>query len=402
MAQEAREKIIELILGAIEIPDSAYEKAAARYGDIGGWLHRPEAGCFSHEPRVFAQGSFRLGTVVRPLNADDDYDLDLACELRSGISRESHSQKELKTVVGHALRTYRAARGIVAPLTAKHRCWRLEYADGMSFHMDIVPCIPEDDHRRKAIMESLSASMTDEAIVRTVADAAVNITDDRDAGFSRISADWPVSNPEGYARWFEHRTKLAATHISERATSLKVASIDELPTYRWKTPLQRCVQVLKRHRDQMFGDDPRECKPISIIITTLAARAYAGEVGILEAVTAVLERMDEFAHPTTPRVPNPVNPEEDFADKWGTAKGRASNLEGNFRNWLSQARTDFQLLATSPDPDLIVEKCRRSFACRLDESAVRGIIGGVAPTIITEPRTETLRNPPRPWGPLVG
>jgi hypothetical protein len=35
-----------------------------------------------------------------------------------------------------------------------------------------------------------------------------------------------------------------------------------------KTPLQQAVQILKRHRDMMFADDP-EHKPISVIITTL-------------------------------------------------------------------------------------------------------------------------------------
>jgi hypothetical protein len=267
--------------------------------------------------------------------------------------------------------------------------------------MDIVPCIPEDDQRRRILMETLSRSIPEQEIARAVADAAVNITDDRDPGFSRIEPCWPVSNPEGYAKWFEYRMKQAGTYIAERVASLRVASIDELPTHKWKTPLQRCVQILKRHRDQMFREDPHESKPISIIITTLAARAYDGEVDVLEAVVGVLDRMDEYLQPVTPRVPNPVNPAEDFADKWGTAKGRESNLEGNFRNWLAQAIVDFQILATSSDPELIVEKCSRSFACRIDESVVRGLVCGSAPAIITEPRTETLRNPPRPWGPLI-
>ncbi len=38
----------------------------------------------------------------------------------------------------------------------------------------------------------------------------------------------------------------------------------------------------------MFGDD--ESKPISIIITTLAARAYNGETDIFTALNNILEK----------------------------------------------------------------------------------------------------------------
>jgi len=55
----------------------------------------------------------------------------------------------------------------------------------------------------------------------------------------------------------------------------KAATIDELPTYRWKTPLQQVVKILKRHRDVMFLDAPDK-KPMSIIITTLAGRSIPG------------------------------------------------------------------------------------------------------------------------------
>ena len=88
------------------------------------------------------------------------------------------------------------------------------------------------------------------------------------------------------------------------------ASVEDVPPYEWKTPLQRSIQVLKRHRDVMFRDNPL-VGPISIIITNLAAHAYAGETDLGSALTNTVERMPQYVNPTRPRVPNPANPAED-------------------------------------------------------------------------------------------
>lgn len=41
---------------------------------------RPESSYSEFEPHFF-QGSFRLGTAIKPLNENEMYDLDLACNL---------------------------------------------------------------------------------------------------------------------------------------------------------------------------------------------------------------------------------------------------------------------------------------------------------------------------------
>ena len=47
--------------------------------------------------------------------------------------------------------------------------------------------------------------------------------------------------------------------------------------------------ILKRHRDNWSKDNP-DLKPISIILTTLAARAYNGETDIVAALAMFLKR----------------------------------------------------------------------------------------------------------------
>jgi len=157
--------------------------------------------------------------------------------------------------------------------------------------------------------------------------------------------------------------------------------VEELPAYKWKTPLQRCVQLLKRHRDILFADDP-DGKPASIIITTLSARAYQGEAEIADALETILTTMGALVNPTSPRIPNPVNPVEDFADKWSGSASRKHNLEAKFVHWLRQAQIDFETIGKERKPGLIVEMAKSKLGVLLnvkDLSTKVGIgpIGGL-------------------------
>src|SRR5687768_7532803 len=64
-------KLLETIVEHLDIPRSYYEKAVARHKSLGDWLCRPESKLAVFQPHVSAQGSFRYGTVVRPLLSTD-------------------------------------------------------------------------------------------------------------------------------------------------------------------------------------------------------------------------------------------------------------------------------------------------------------------------------------------
>ena len=247
-------QLLEVILEEIQLPDSVYEQAENRYKNIGSWLENfPDIQRFG--PSIFSQGSFRLGTAIKPVGREE-FDLDLVCNIQSGIYKDMNTQKELKELVGASLNRYRIERGIKEDLTEKRRCWRLIYADQLKFHMDILPCIPE------------VTSTNSESIF---GDHLVSITDNQSPFYFEVNDDWLVSNPEGFALWFESRMNSNQKHLVEHAEKLGL-HIDEfvnLPYYQWKTPLQKSIQLLKRHRDIMFLDN-QDSKPISIIITTLA------------------------------------------------------------------------------------------------------------------------------------
>jgi len=53
----------------------------------------------------------------------------------------------------------------------------------------------------------------------------------------------------------------------------RAIAAENVPYYKVKTPLQRIVQVFKRHAEVMF-EQKMEYKPSSIVITTLSTKAY--------------------------------------------------------------------------------------------------------------------------------
>ena len=386
-------EVLKSILEKIELPEGAYEKAENRYKDIGEWLHRPDSSCIEYDPLVFSQGSFRLGTAIKP-DSDEEYDLDMGCNLRQGLSKSQITQEQLKNHVGDELELYRKARAIKEELTEKKRCWRLEYADGLSFHMDIVPCIPESETGRSVLKQRMvENSRFDDALAQNVSELAVSITDNTDLEYRMTTNNWRISNPEGYARWFETRMKTAREVINEREMSFK-ASIDSLPYYQWKTPLQQAIQLLKRHRDTMFKDDD-DSKPISVIITTLAAKAYNGEVDLASALTNILSRMGDYINDAVPLVPNPVNPAEDFADKWYDEGSAKEKLQENFYKWLYQAKADFKALCTKESSRPVVEAADRGLDIHLDATSVAMVLGLSAAVITSTKKIHA--SDPKPW-----
>lgn len=385
--------ILEKIVKLLELPDSAYEKAKNRYEDLGEWFDRDDSLLNNNDAHIFPQGSLRLGTAIRPLNSNEEYDLDLACNARTGISKSTHTQKQLKEIIGIELELYRKAKGIKAEKGEKRRCWRLEYQDSLSFHMDIVPCIPLDESVTNLIYEDIYGKfVTDDNLARDISSKSLSITDTEKNNYEYLDADWNISNPEGYAMWFESRM-----HPNQVALLMEKAQVDKLPTFNQKTVLQRCIQLLKRHRDSMFKDN-EDSKPISVIITTLAAQAYNGETDLASALTNILRNMDKFISNTKPRVANPTRPEEDFADKWYLPSHSHLKLEENFNLWLMAARRDFTSISGSEDGSFDSELISEKMSIALTEtSKIATALGLVASEMVANEFNIKKEETAKPW-----
>ncbi len=329
MLDSPEELLSALLLGTVEeldIPPDLYRLAEARYLDVGQWLSK-HAG-IGPAWDIYPQGSFRLGTVVRPLVLNGEYDIDLVC-LRH-VAKESITQAQLKADVGIALTAYvhhrRPNGGPTGPRAGK-RCWTLTYP---GFHMDVLPSIPDPDGSRSGIL----------------------ITD-REVRF------WQPSDPIGYSAWF--RGRMAIEFVQKRAELAairKAAKVEDIPEWEVKTTLQRAVQVFKCHRDLYFAQD-LENRPPSIILTTLAAHAYRGAGDLFTCVLETARLMPSFVEDTATgwRVENPVQSAENFADRWTAAPSKAKK----FCAWLGDLQRDLDEAASSSSLPNVVSRLSASF-----------------------------------------
>lgn len=388
------EQYLQALAKELAISAKRYEQAQNSYNSIGEWLQRDDSSLKDFEPQVYVQGSFRLGTAIRPISEAEDYDIDVVCIVEA-LATQNVSQAQLKSMVGEEMKSYHSARSMRKPLREGRRCWTLEYADGAQFHMDILPCVPDAGRQRVLIEKAgFSAERTE---------SAVAITDREHPGYDRIGADWYRSNPKGYADWFHYRMEGEFLKRRQLLAEARKADVEDIPEYEVRTPLQSAVMILKRHRDNEFKNDP-DNKPISVIISTLAAHSYEGEDKISTALVSILRRMDGFVETANGQriIRNPVDPLENFADKWEKFPER----EEAFYAWLEKARSDFEAILNLTDRKLIEEALSPSvggaLAKRASEALASGTAGGLlheSASASTQPSfPNSRREPTKPKG----
>ncbi len=324
--------LLDAAVASFDIPEELYELAVRRYRNVGRWFSAYWQNSLS-DGEVYPQGSFRLGTVVRPIILGDQYDIDLVC--RRDLSKGSITQAMLKTDVGSGLRQYVASHPEGLPtLHDGKRCWTLEYPFD-PFHMDVLPAIPDPQGGMNAIL------LTDKEL-----------------------RQWQHSNPVDYATWFYQRMASEFARLCERAADVaKAMTVADVPEWKVKTTLQRTVQALKRHRDVYFKNAPED-RPASIIITTLAARSYIAGGNLHEVLREVAAKMPGLVERRDGVlwVPNPVEPDENFADRWRNHPNRAQL----FFDWMTQVNTDVAAYGTEVGIHRILERVGKSLG---DDSA---------------------------------
>ncbi|MCY3985660.1 MAG: nucleotidyltransferase [Candidatus Dadabacteria bacterium] len=317
--------LLQDLVKELQVPPSRYKEAEKRYKSLGEWLHRQNSTVRDGAPDVYVQGSFQLGTAIKPASDEEDYDIDMVCCLN--YEKLKITQADLKRQVGFEIKAYANYHNMGAP-QEKRRCWTLSYADNAQFHTDILPSLPDPEKREflaRPDLKRLSAT-------------ALAITDQKHPHYQQLSGDWLGSNPKGYALWFRDKMGRVFRERAQMEAMQMQMSVEDVPAYQVRTPLQDTIQLLKRHRDLMFSERSDE-KPVSILITTLAAHAYQQEEKLAYALLSILEYMDRFIgnRHGVDWVQNPTDPDENFADKWSEYPERRTA----FFEWLNQARNDF-------------------------------------------------------------
>jgi len=356
--------MIEEILSEIQISESKYEEAEKRYKAIGDWLNREDSLVAKFSPKIYAQGSFLLGTAIKPTTLKDEYDVDIVSEL--GISKLTISQSALKEMIGTEIKAYAKSQNMDHKPSEGKRCWTLVYADGTKFHIDVLPAVPDD--------RLLIEFRNDVRVRPNWLETAIAITDKTNENFDKITRDWPVSNPKGYFQWFKEQMEIQFEEKSRALIEAYQGDVEEMPFYKVRTPLQNAIQLLKYHRDVLFEKD-HDNKPISIIITTLAAHSYNNEADLVDALINIAANMRSYVRKDKDgnwEIINPVNPKENFAEKWANGEVGA-RLADSFFKWLARVEKDFSFENLTKETEPLYESFQQIFGIGIAAKALEKV-----------------------------
>jgi|26BtaG_2_1085354.scaffolds.fasta_scaffold00497_4 hypothetical protein len=350
-------EILELLSENLSITKTQHEAAVQSYKTVGKYLSNENSPLYKYQPYIKPQGSFIIGTTIQSIDPDGDIDLDVVCEFKR--KPDNWAQYHLKNAVGDRLNESDRYREMLDD--EGRRCWTLNYRENAEsanerYHMDILPALISDGYT--IILEKAMSADTYEDFDKL----RLSITDKEEVDYNYETRPefWKQSNPYGFAIWFMNIAKTIGG-IKKRVFSLNEA-IKPVPDYQEnRLPLQRVVQLLKRHRDIYFfnecDEEIKKQKPISCIITTLAARAYRGEAELIDALWGVISRMEEEIefvdangqkiekangvrpYGATEWISNPTNITENFADRWND---EGSVRRENFYRWLEQVKIDLK------------------------------------------------------------
>lgn len=308
---ENRDKDILKSLKDLDLSPTMEKNAREKYDALCNYLND-----YGLESDFKPQGSFYIGTVIKPYREgmNRDYDLDVLAVLNR--DKQNTDAKSVKKDVGDAIKD----NGVYADKLEKEdrNCWTLKYAEvtnGIGFSLDIVPAVNEvEEIKSEIILSGVDISKVQNA---------VSITD------KRTNYEWLTSNPIGFGDWFLEisnkniTSDMKAEQYNKMPFDIRTtyASIEKIPTYYYRSNLQRAVQFIKRHRDIYYDrSNKRNHKPSSILLSALVADSIKDKSFL--SVSEIIESfVDGYKNKTISimknhKILNPVDLREDLVENY--------------------------------------------------------------------------------------
>jgi len=292
----------------LNITRTMFDNAERAYNALGDYIKDNNT---DWDVKLIPQGSFAMGTVVKPVLDDGQYDVDLIVRVASPIMRAETLRKRIYLM----LTSHGRYDG---KIESKKPCIRIQYADSSQFHMDIVSAQPIFADPPK-----------------------LNL-----AKFDGVSLyDYDPSNPLGYIEWFKQVMNYQRVR-EDRMRYYAKTEVKEIELPYVRTPLQKAVQILKRHRDIFSEGREEKYIPSSIIITTLCGLTYnyqmtyaIGTGNVYDALQSMLQGFQQFIKRNSDgaySLPNPSYTTENFLAKWNDDE----NYVKEFSAWINKATQD--------------------------------------------------------------
>ena len=205
------------------------------------------------------QGSLALGTIIKPVDDNDEYDADIQ------VVMNPNPNWEPKDYVNAIHRTLKKNKNYADKLRLKTRCVTIDYAG--DFHLDVVPRVTI---RGKHYV------------------------------CNRVENKFEVTDGNGYRDWFSEKNRITGGNLKKVVRILKYLR-DHKNNYTVKSIMLTTLV------GKMIKPTDEGTEAVSTVADTLVT---------------VLTRMDAYLqkNPRVPQIKNPVLPSENFNRHWDQKK----------------------------------------------------------------------------------
>ena len=245
----------EFLKDQVNLNPSRLERLKSSVRGVTDCLKRQLTGFQTTEP----QGSYALGTIIKPVDDTDEYDVDIQ------VVMNPNPEMEPKDYIGEVRKALKADKNYADKVRLKTRCVTVDYAG--DFHLDVVPRITDDGTHYI---------------------------------FNRIENEREETDGTGYREWFNDKNRITGGNLKRVVRLLKYLR-DHKGNYTAKSIILTTLAA------NAIEESDEETEAVSTVADTL--------------VTA-LTRMDEYLqeNPQMPEIKNPVLPSETFNRHWDERK----------------------------------------------------------------------------------
>ena len=241
----------EFLTDEVNLSQNRLDRLETSVGAVNDYLKDSLAGYQKMEQ----QGSYALGTLIKPMDDNNEYDVDIQ------VMMNPNPKWEPEDYVNEVFKTLQGNKNYVDKLRLKTRCATIDYAG--DFHLDVVPCVTSGGRHYIC---------------------------------NRVDNQFEQTDGTGYRDWFNERNRITGGNLKRVVRLLKYTR-DHKNSFTAKSILLTTLA----------GDTIKPSDAGTEAVSTVA-----------DTLETVLTRMNGYLqqHPNMPAIRNPALPTETFNRHW--------------------------------------------------------------------------------------
>ena len=265
------QEFAEFLRDEVNLNQSRLDRLETSVGAVNGHLK----GNLSGYQKMERQGSYALGTLIKPVDDNDEYDADIQ------IVMNPNPQWGPKDYVLEINRTLAGNKNYADKLRLKTRCVTVDYAG--DFHLDVVPRVTINGNHY-----------------------VCNRTDNR----------FEETDGNGYRDWFNEKNRITGGNLKR---------------------VVRLLKHLRDHKNS-FTAKSILLTTLAGNTIKASDEGTTGVSTVADTLETVLSRMNDYLqqHPNMPVIKNPVLPSEDFNRHWD--QRRYANFRNRIQSYAQTAK----------------------------------------------------------------